>query len=124
MANPKDDVTVSLVESDTIVCIQNTRFNRDGRNVGGQLWFDLECLEWVKNAVEDYLVNGKSSEKIFANDDLEITFSGNDYAPHLAIYNMRSDSAPFGGTRARSMTPNTGQSLLDQLNNLLNPKAP
>ena len=47
MATNQESVTVTLIESGTVVHIENIRF-MDGHDVGGILCFDLECLEWVQ----------------------------------------------------------------------------
>ena len=123
MTTNQDNVAVSLIENGTLVYIENVRF-MDGHNVGGILCFDLECLEWVTDAVEQYLTTSSISMQAFTNDRLKVKYAGSDYAPRLALYNLRSDSAAHGGPQAQSMTKAVGQSLLTQLQTVMKHQSP
>jgi len=130
MTELKDKVSARLVENDILVCIHNVRYY-DGDDMGGILYFDVECLDWLITTVSAWLegyskveetndINywAEDREKKFSNDDLIVRTTGHDANLHISISNHRNDQVLYGGVTIESMDPEVGADLLVDLKTL------
>jgi hypothetical protein len=115
MTSSNDSVHVSLIDDSTIVCIHNVEYNSRGRDIGGKVYLDVECLDWLIAALGEYLRTETPQRKAFTNDDLEVTYAGPDYQPLVAILSRRDPEARHGGKTGETMTPKLGATLLADL---------
>ncbi len=127
MTELKDKVSARLVENETLVCIHNVRYY-DGDDMGGILYFDIECLDWLIEQVSAWLEGYRKVEETnsykdwpertqrsFSNDDLRVKESGREPRIHLAISNHRNEHALHGGVTVEAMDPDVGADLLLEL---------
>lgn len=115
MTSSNDSVHVSLIDDSMIVCIHNVEYTPQGRDLGGKIYLDVECLDWLIATLGEYLRTETPQRKAFTNDDLEVTWAGPDYQPLVAIFSCRDPEAQHGGKTVETMTPKLGATLLADL---------
>lgn len=123
MSTKTDGVSTTLDASGSIVCINNVRRDESGDNIGGLLHLDIECLDWLVDAIRDWLSDllnreppvVKERQQYFTCSKVKVSFSGSDYFPRLTIGVFRAEGSPYHPTEIESMYPEIGQELLMQL---------
>ena len=124
MSTQRNSVHASLTDNDSVVCIRNCEFTPSGCDVGGNVYVNTECLEWLIDSLRSHLNDGQSQRKAFTDDDLEVTFAGPDYQPLVAIYSRRNAQATHGGKTVETMTEELAGDLVGQLEAVQNQLKP
>lgn len=114
----QNSVQARLIDQGTILEIENAEYTPSGRNVGGSIYLDLECLDWLIDSIQNHLAGTPTLTQDFTNDSLEVSFAGPDYQPLVAIFSRRKDEAPHGGRTVQTMSPELARDLISQLQSI------
>ena len=120
MSQPINSVQANLIEQDSIIEIDNAEYTPSGRNVGGSIYIDAECIDWLVDSLESHLAGTPTLIQSFPHGTIDVSFAGPDYQPLVAIFSRRNDNAPHGGKGVATMSAALAQQLVDQLKDLQN----
>ena len=114
---PVDSVQAERLHNG-LICIRNHRYHGD-QDLGGSFVVDPESVSWLADAIEVLIFERISSERSFANDQLQVQFAGHESNPLLAIFNRRNPDALQGGARTQSLQLQVAAQLANQLKQLV-----
>ena len=113
MGRRYESVSATLHE-DQLVHVVTVRMRR-GVDVGGQLWFSLDAVPWLVEALDRCLDTLKRCETTIGTDSLRVKEKGHELDPQVGIGNVRSGSVPHAGRYFVALREATARDLIAQL---------
>jgi hypothetical protein len=113
MDRRRESFSVTLHEGQ-LVQVVLTRIYR-GVDVGGTIWFGLDAVPWLVEALDRCLDTLQGSEVMIGPDALRVKENGHELDPQVGIGNARSGSVIRAGRYFVAMREATARDLITQL---------